>query len=62
MLNVCHRHGAVIRHFWGSELLYAPADNAQDPRHLGSLEPVWNLLDLTREGRPTEWDEQLAYR
>jgi predicted dithiol-disulfide oxidoreductase (DUF899 family) len=61
MLNVFHRDGEVIRHFWGSELLYAPADPGQDPRHVGALEPVWNLFDLTPEGRPTDWDEQLSY-
>lgn len=61
MLNVFHRDGATIRHFWGSELLYAPTDPGQDPRHVGSLEPLWNLFDLTREGRPTDWDEQLSY-
>jgi predicted dithiol-disulfide oxidoreductase (DUF899 family) len=61
MLNVFHRQGGVIRHFWGSELFYAPADPGQDPRHVGTLEPVWNLLDLTPEGRPTDWDEQLSY-
>lgn len=62
MLNVFHRDGGGIRHFWGSELFYAPADPGQDPRHVGTLEPVWNLLDLTREGRPADWDEQLSYR
>jgi predicted dithiol-disulfide oxidoreductase (DUF899 family) len=61
MLNVFHRDGEVIRHFWGSELLYTPTDPGQDPRHVGTLEPVWNLFDLTPEGRPTEWDEQLSY-
>jgi predicted dithiol-disulfide oxidoreductase (DUF899 family) len=61
MLNVFHRDGGVIRHFWGSELFYAPTDPGQDPRHVGTLEPVWNLLDLTPEGRPTSWDEQLRY-
>jgi predicted dithiol-disulfide oxidoreductase (DUF899 family) len=61
MLNVFHRDGGVIRHFWGSELFYAPTDNGQDPRHVGTLEPVWNLFDLTREGRGTVWDEQLSY-
>jgi predicted dithiol-disulfide oxidoreductase (DUF899 family) len=61
MLNVFHRDRGVIRHFWGSELFYAPSDPGQDPRHVGTLEPSWNVLDLTREGRPTEWDEQLAY-
>jgi predicted dithiol-disulfide oxidoreductase (DUF899 family) len=61
MLNVFHRDGPAIRHFWGSELLYAPVDPGQDPRHVGTLEPVWNLFDLTREGRGPDWDEQLSY-
>jgi predicted dithiol-disulfide oxidoreductase (DUF899 family) len=60
MLNVFHRDGGGIRHFWGSELFYAPWDPGQDPRHVGTLEPVWNLFDLTPEGRP-DWDEQLSY-
>ena len=61
MLNVFQRQGETIRHFWGSELFYAPTDPGQDPRHVGTLEPVWNLFDLTPEGRPTDWDEQLSY-
>src|SRR6266516_3539082 len=61
MLNVFHRDGETIRHFWGSELFYAPTEPGQDPRHVGTLEPVWNLLDLTPEGRPADWDEQLRY-
>jgi predicted dithiol-disulfide oxidoreductase (DUF899 family) len=61
MLNVFHRDRGLIRHFWGSELFYAPPDPGQDPRHVGTLEPAWNLLDLTPEGRPTDWDEQLSY-
>ena len=61
MLNVFHRDGDTIRHFWGSELFYAPEDAGQDPRHVGTLEPVWNLYDLTPEGRGTDWDEQLSY-
>jgi predicted dithiol-disulfide oxidoreductase (DUF899 family) len=61
MLNVFHRDGDVIRHFWGSELFYAPVEPGQDPRHVGTLEPLWNLFDLTPEGRPADWDEQLRY-
>jgi predicted dithiol-disulfide oxidoreductase (DUF899 family) len=60
MLNVFHRDGETIRHFWGSELFYAPSDPSQDPRHVGTLEPLWNLFDLTPEGRPN-WYEQLNY-
>ncbi|MGH3093120.1 MAG: DUF899 family protein [Gaiellaceae bacterium] len=61
MLNVFHRDGDTMRHFWGSELFYAPTDPGQDPRHVGTLEPVWNLFDFTPEGRGTDWEEQLSY-
>ncbi|MDQ6821357.1 MAG: DUF899 family protein [Actinomycetota bacterium] len=61
MLTVFDRDGGLIRHFWSSELFYAPSEPGQDPRHVGTLEPVWNLFDLTREGRPSDWDEQLSY-
>jgi predicted dithiol-disulfide oxidoreductase (DUF899 family) len=61
MMNVFHRDGDVIRHVWGSELLYAPSDPGQDPRHMGTLEPLWNLFDLTPEGRPTDYEEQVSY-
>jgi predicted dithiol-disulfide oxidoreductase (DUF899 family) len=61
MLNVFHRDGQAMRHFWGAELTYGPSDPGQDHRSVGTLEPLWNLFDLTREGRP-QWDEQLSYR
>jgi predicted dithiol-disulfide oxidoreductase (DUF899 family) len=61
MLNVFQREGDAIRHFWGSELFYAPADPGQEPRHVGTLEPLWNLFDLVPEGRGADWREQFSY-
>ena len=61
MLNVFQRDAEGLRHFWGSELFYASTDPGQDPRHVGTIEPVWNLFDFTPGGRPTVWDEQLSY-
>ena len=61
MLTVFHREGDVIRHFWSSELLNAPTEPGQEPRHVGTLEPLWNLFDLTPEGRPANWVEQFSY-
>jgi predicted dithiol-disulfide oxidoreductase (DUF899 family) len=61
LLNVFHRDGATVRHFWGSELFGEPTEPGQDTRHVGTLEPSWNLLDLTPEGRPSTWDEQFSY-
>jgi predicted dithiol-disulfide oxidoreductase (DUF899 family) len=59
MLDVFQREGARVRHFWGSELLFAPADPGQDPRHVGTLEPMWNRFDFTREGRGADCEEQI---
>jgi predicted dithiol-disulfide oxidoreductase (DUF899 family) len=61
MLNVFRREGEAIRHFWGSELLYAPTEPGQDPRHGDSIDPQWNLFDLTPEGRGTDWYPELSY-
>ena len=61
MINVFHRDGETIRHFWGGELLYAPTDPGEDPRHVGTIEPLWNMFDLIPEGRGTDFEEQLRY-
>lgn len=51
MLNVFRRDGKTIRHFWGSEVLYAPPEPGQEYRHNDALDPLWNMLDLTPTGR-----------
>jgi predicted dithiol-disulfide oxidoreductase (DUF899 family) len=61
MLNVFRRDGEVIRHFWGSELLFAPCDPGQDPRHSDTIDPLWNLFDFMPEGRGTDWYPALSY-
>lgn len=62
IMSVFHREpNSDIRHAWSSELLYEPSDSGQDPRHVGKLEPLWNIFDLTPEGRPTNWNEQMQY-
>lgn len=61
ILTVFHRGAdGVIRLSWASELLFAPAEPGQDPRHVGTAEPMWTLLDLTPGGRPDAY-EQLEY-
>src|SRR6266567_879565 len=42
MLNVFRREGDVIRHFWGSELLDAPAGPGEEARHVDPIIPMWN--------------------
>jgi predicted dithiol-disulfide oxidoreductase (DUF899 family) len=60
-LNVFTRDGGTVRHTWGSELTFAPTEPGQHPRHIDMMWPLWNLFDLTREGRGKDWFPKLAY-
>jgi predicted dithiol-disulfide oxidoreductase (DUF899 family) len=52
ILNVFRREeDGKIRHFWASELLYVPAEPGQEYRHNDLLDPLWNMFDVTPEGR-----------
>jgi predicted dithiol-disulfide oxidoreductase (DUF899 family) len=33
----------------------------QDPRHVDFIWPIWNVLDVTPEGRGTDWSPRLEY-
>jgi len=48
------RNGDGIRHAWATELMFAPRDQGEDPRHVDSIWPIWNVLDMTPDGRGTE--------
>lgn len=61
MLNVFVRRRGKLRHFYGTELLFAKADSAQNHRHVDLLWPLWNVLDLTPEGRGSNWYPRLRY-
>ncbi|MDH3589962.1 MAG: DUF899 family protein [Gammaproteobacteria bacterium] len=51
MLNVFRRQDGRIVHTYATESMLAKAEPGQDPRHVDMLWPLWNLLDLTPEGR-----------
>jgi len=61
MMNVFVRRNGRIHHTYGTELLFAPSDRGQDGRHVDSFWPLWNLFDLTPEGRGTSWYPRLRY-
>jgi predicted dithiol-disulfide oxidoreductase (DUF899 family) len=61
ILNVFVRRGGRIRHFYATELLFAPAEPGQEPRHVDAIWPIWNLFDLTPGGRGKDWNPQLVY-
>src|SRR5262249_19492554 len=61
ILTVFHNGpDGVVRLSWASELLFLPTEPGQDPRHVGTVEPMWTLLDLTPSGRPNSY-EQIEY-
>lgn len=61
ILNVFRREeDGTIRHFWASELLYVPAEPGQEYRHNDLLNPLWNMLDVTPEGRG-DFDPKVHY-
>jgi predicted dithiol-disulfide oxidoreductase (DUF899 family) len=51
ILNVFTRKDGVIRHAYATELMFAPTDPGQDPRHVDALWPLWSALDFSPEGR-----------
>lgn len=61
MLNVFRKDGDTIRHFWGSELVFAPEEPGQHHRALDFADPVWGLLDTIPEGRGDDWFPKVDY-
>jgi predicted dithiol-disulfide oxidoreductase (DUF899 family) len=59
ILNVFRRDGEALRHFWATELLYAAWD--QEPRHVDLIWPIWNVLDMTPDGRGGDDIPSLSY-
>lgn len=59
--SVFTRHDGVIRHFYSGEMSGAMADPGQDPRGAPDLDLLWQMLDLTPEGRGTDWYPKLDY-
>ena len=51
ILNVFTRDGNAFHHRWATELMFAPRDEGEEPRHVDLIWPIWNVLDMTPGGR-----------
>lgn len=60
-LTVFRRDGDRVRLFWASEMTSAMADPGQDPRDAPDIASLWSILDLTPDGRGTDWYPRLRY-
>ncbi len=61
-LNVFTRHDGTIYHFWAGEMNNDMADPGQDGRGAPDADPLWTILDMTPEGRGSDWYPKLEYR
>lgn len=60
MVHVWKKTGDSIHHFWASELFFREDENwPHQPRHVDAIWPLWNVLDLTPEGRGENWYPEL---
>jgi predicted dithiol-disulfide oxidoreductase (DUF899 family) len=60
MFNVFRLDNGTVRHFWGSELTWAPEEPGQHHRSGDAVNALWGLLDMTPEGRG-QFASKLAY-
>ena len=60
-LAVFRKDGDKVRLFWMGEMTGEMADPGKDPRGGVDFAPLWNVLDLTPEGRGTDWYPKLSY-
>jgi predicted dithiol-disulfide oxidoreductase (DUF899 family) len=60
-LVVYRRDGDRARLFWASEITAEMGDPDQDPRDALDIASLWNILDLTPEGRAPDWYPRLSY-
>lgn len=59
-LDVWVKERGKVRHFWGAEL-GGTEDPGQDARGAPDPTPLWNILDLTPQGRGSDWYPKLSY-
>jgi predicted dithiol-disulfide oxidoreductase (DUF899 family) len=60
-LNIFVRRDGGIYHFYHTELLFTASEPGQDGRHVDMIWPLWNMFDLTPEGRGKDWYPRLKY-
>jgi predicted dithiol-disulfide oxidoreductase (DUF899 family) len=60
-LTVFRREGDRVRVFYNAEMPPEAADPGQDPRGAVDIAPLWNILDMTPEGRGKDWYPRLSY-
>ena len=61
VMNVFRKSDSGIYHTYSTELLFTAPDENQHPRHADLFWPIWNLFDLTSDGRGEDWFPKYLY-
>jgi len=61
VLMVLRKKQDQVRLHWMGETTMEMADPGEDPRGAVDIAPLWNLLDVTPEGRDPKWYPRLSY-
>lgn len=59
--TVYQKDGGKVRVFYNGEMPAEAADPGEDPRGAVDIAPLWNILDMTPEGRGADWYSKLTY-
>lgn len=60
-INVFRKTDDGVFHTYNAELLYAPTEDGQHPRHADTIWPLWSVFDLTPGGRGDGWFPRNSY-
>ncbi len=60
-VNVFVKRKGRIHHFYATEIIHTKPDPGEDPRPVDLIWPLWNLFDMTPDGRGTGWYPKLKY-
>jgi predicted dithiol-disulfide oxidoreductase (DUF899 family) len=61
IINVFRQTDDGIHHTYNTEMIYAGAAEGQHPRHVDLVWPLWNVFDLTPDGRGADWFPKTSY-
>jgi len=61
ILAVYRKDGGPVRLHYLAQMPREAADPGQDPRSPPEMAALWHVLDLTPEGRGTDWYPKLNY-
>ena len=61
IMHVFTKRADGVHHTYSTELNMLPDEPGQNGRHVDLMWPLWNVLDLTPEGRGTAFYPKLSY-